>query len=213
MKRPNEIAYEFIKNRILEGIYHPSQKLIENDLAIEIGVSRNTVKKALLKLEQENLVVLEKNKGATIKSFTLDEINNYLKIREVLEGLIAADAAMNISDADIEELEAIVEEMHLNLVQQNFDEYSNGNLKFHDVIYRASNNKQAVEMVKIIKQQLKRVQFRTILVPGRNENSFKEHSDILSALRNREVELSEHLVKKHVGNVRQTILNNYNVLI
>ncbi|MGM9944153.1 MAG: GntR family transcriptional regulator [Lysinibacillus sp.] len=212
MKRPAEIAYDFIKERILEGIYYPSQKLIENDLALEIGVSRNTVKKALLKLEQENLIVMENNKGATIKAFTLDEINNYLKIREVLEGLIAADAAANITAEDILELEAILQEMRSNLAQQQFDAYSQGNLKFHEIIYRASNNQQAVDLVKIIKQQLKRLQFRTILVPGRNENSLKEHSDILSALRNHEVELSEHLVKKHVANVRETILQNYNVL-
>lgn len=213
MKRPAEIAYDFIKERILEGVYFPSQKLIENDLAIEIGVSRNTVKKALLKLEQENLIVLENNKGATIKAFTIEEIVNYLKIREVLEGLIAADAAAKISDESITKLERILEEMRNNLLMGNFDAYSNGNLKFHEVIYNASNNQQAVELVKMIKQQLKRLQFRTILVPGRNENSFKEHSDILSALRNREVELSEHLVKKHVANVRTTIVNNYNVLI
>lgn len=213
MKRPAEIAYDFIKERILEGIYYPSQKLIENDLALEIGVSRNTVKKALLKLEQENLIVMENNKGATIKAFTLDEISNYLKIREALEGLIAADAAANITTADVLELEGIVEDMRNNLAQHQFDAYSQCNLKFHEIIYRASNNQQAVDLVKIIKQQLKRLQFRTILVPGRNENSLKEHSDILGALRNREVELSEHLVKKHVANVRETILQNYNVLI
>jgi len=210
--RPTEIAYKFIKERILEGVYMPSQKLIEVDLANHIGVSRNTVKKALLKLEQENLIVMEKNKGASIKAFTKEEINNYLRIREVLEGLIAADAARNMSDEWIKELESVLEEMRENLQQQKFDEYSNGNLKFHDIIYRASKNQQAVDMVKIIKQQLKRLQFRTILVPGRNESSFKEHSDILSVLRNREVELSEHLVKKHVANVRKTILDHYNVL-
>ena len=84
MKRPAEIAYDFIKERILEGVYYPSQKLIENDLSLEIGVSRNTVKKALLKLEQENLIVMENNKGATIKAFTLDEINNYFKITQTI---------------------------------------------------------------------------------------------------------------------------------
>lgn len=213
MKRPAEIAYEFIKDRILDGVYFPSQKLIENDLALEIGVSRNTVKKALLKLEQENLIVMENNKGATIKAFTIEEIQNYLKIREVLEGLIAADAAAKITDEEIAKLEEILEQMRTDLAEGNFDAYSQGNLKFHDVIYQASNNKQAVELVKIIKQQLKRLQFRTILVPGRNESSFKEHSDILSSLRNREVELSERLVKKHVANVRETIVQHYNVLI
>ncbi|KYG91003.1 MULTISPECIES: GntR family transcriptional regulator [Metasolibacillus] len=213
MKRPSEIAYELIKERILEGIYQPSQKLIENDLAIEIGVSRNTVKKALLKLEQENLVLLENNKGATIKSFTLDEIRNYLKIREVLEGLIAADAAINISDMDLAFLESILQEMKDNLHAHQFDAYSKKNLLFHDCIYKASNNQQAVEMVRIIKQQLKRLQFKTILVPGRNESSLKEHERILKALRNRDAEGAEKEIKAHVANIRHTIENNYNVLM
>lgn len=213
MRRPAEIAYEFMKERILDGVYHPSQKLIEQELAEEIGVSRNTVKKALLKLEQENLVVLEKNKGATIKSFSLDEISNYLKIREVLEGLIAADAAKNMTDEDIARLETILSEMKHNLQTMQFDAYSQGNLNFHDVIYDASNNQQAVEMVRIIKQQLKRVHFKTILVPGRNENSFEEHDAILTALRSRDAALAEIQLKKHVANVRHTIIEHYNVLM
>lgn len=213
LRRSAEIAYEFMKERILDGVYHPSQKLIEQELAEEIGVSRNTVKKALLKLEQENLVVLEKNKGATIKSFSLDEISNYLKIREVLEGLIAADAAKNMTDEDIARLETILSEMKHNLQTMQFDAYSQGNLNFHDVIYDASNNQQAVEMVRIIKQQLKRVHFKTILVPGRNENSFEEHDAILTALRSRDAALAEIQLKKHVANVRHTIIEHYNVLM
>lgn len=213
MKRPTEIAYEFIKERILEGIYQPSQKLIENDLSVEIGVSRNTVKKALLKLEQENLVVLEKNKGATIKSFSLDEINNFLKIREVLEGLIALGAAENITEEDLLRLDAILVEMKNHLQNKNFDSYSKCNLNFHDVIYNASNNQQAVDLVKIIKQQLKRLQFKTLLVPGRNENSLEEHANILKALQNRDAVLAEKYLKQHVANVRHTILNNYKVLV
>jgi DNA-binding GntR family transcriptional regulator len=213
LKRPAEIAYEFVKERILDGVFQPSQKLIENDLALEIGVSRNTVKKALLKLEQENLVVLENNKGATIKSFSLDEISNYLKIREVLEGLIAADAAEKITDADITKLETILDEMAQHLKMHQFDAYSQGNLQFHDVIYRAANNQQAVDLVRIIRQQLKRVQFKTILVPGRNENSFEEHKAIFHALRNRDAKQAELELKKHVSNVRLTIVNHYNVLM
>ncbi|MFJ7738726.1 GntR family transcriptional regulator [Lysinibacillus sp. NPDC097287] len=213
MKRPTEIAYEFIKVRILEGTYHPSQKLIENDLALEIGVSRNTVKKALLKLEQENLVMLEKNKGATIKSFNLREIVNYLKIREVLEGLIGSSAASNIKDEDIEQLEQILENMKDYLRKNNFDGYSECNLQFHEIIYNASENEQAVDIVKIIKQQLKRLQIKTILVPGRNNDSLMEHANILEALRERNPEKIEKQLKEHVANVRSTIENNYSFLM
>ena len=213
MKRPAEIAYEYIKDRILEGTYHPSQKLIENDLALEIGVSRNTVMKALLKLEQENLVVLEKNKGATIKSFSLQEIVNYLKIREVLEGLIGYSAASNITEEDIGRLEQIVGDMKEFVKENNFDAYSGQNLKFHEVIYNASDNEQAVDMVKIIKQQLKRLQIKTLLVPGRNDRSLQEHTNILEALRERDPDKVERYLKEHVANVRSTIENNYSFLM
>ena len=213
MKRPAEIAYEYIKERILEGIYHPSQKLIENDLALEIGVSRNTVMKALLKLEQENLIVLEKNKGATIKSFSLREIINYLKIREVLEGLIGYSAAENITNEEIEKLEDILQNMKEFLKDNNFDGYSSQNLLFHEIIYNASDNEQATAMVKIIKQQLKRLQIKTLLVPGRNEHSFLEHTNILEALRERDPQKVEERIKVHVANIRNTIERNYSFLM
>lgn len=213
MKRPAEIAYEYIKERILEGTFHPSQKLIENDLAIEIGVSRNTVMKALLKLEQENLVVLEKNKGATIKSFSLREIINYLKIREVLEGLIGFSAAENITNEDLEQLEHILQNMKEFLKQNDFDGYSGQNLLFHEIIYNASDNEQAIAMVKIIKQQLKRLQIKTLLVPGRNEHSFLEHSNILKALQERDPHKVEEKLKEHVANIRNTIDHNYSFLM
>lgn len=212
MKRPVEIAYDYIKERILDGTYSPSQKLVEHELAETISVSRNTLKKALLLLAQENLVTLEKNKGATIKAFTLEEINNYLRIREVLEGLIAADAAKNITQSKIEELERIYESMEHNLRNGDYESYSQCNLAFHEVIYEAANNSQAVDMVKMIKQQLKKLQVRTILVPGRKETSLQEHKNILNALRDRNVALSEKYLKEHVDNVRLTIVSHFNVL-
>jgi DNA-binding GntR family transcriptional regulator len=191
----------------------PSQKLVESELSELIGVSRNTIKKALLKLEQENLVSLEENKGATIKSFTLDEIINYLEIREVLEGLIAKSAALNISDAKLLQLEETVEKMKEHLEMNRFDEYSKCNHLFHNIIYESSTNIQAVDMVNKIKTQLQRLRIKTILVPGRTKESFKEHQKILNALNARDEKWAEDAVKYHVSNVRKTIVENYSFLV
>ncbi|MBM7651042.1 GntR family transcriptional regulator [Neobacillus cucumis] len=213
MSRPTEVAYQFIKQKIMDGIFMPSQKLVESDLSELIGVSRNTIKKALLKLEQENLVTLEENKGATIKSFSLNEIINYLEIREVLEGLIAKTAAINISDSDLIQLEETVERMKEHLNNNRFDEYSKSNLLFHNIIYEASTNEQAVEMVNKIKTQLQRLRIKTILVPGRTQESFKEHQKILNALKSKDGKWAEDAVKFHVSNVRKTIVENYSFLV
>jgi DNA-binding GntR family transcriptional regulator len=213
MSRPTEVAYQFMKEKIMDGTYKPSQKLIESELSELIGVSRNTIKKALLKLEQENLVSLEENKGATIKSFTLDEIINYLEIREVLEGLIAKTAALNISDSKLMKLDETLEKMKEHLTHNRYDEYSKCNLQFHDIIYESSTNQQAVDMVKKIKTQLKRLQLKTILVPGRTNDSIKEHQKILNALKAKDEIWARDAVMFHVSKVRHTIIENYTFLI
>ncbi|PGV52466.1 GntR family transcriptional regulator [Bacillus sp. AFS037270] len=213
MSRPTEVAYQFIRQKIMDGTFMPSQKLVESELSELIGVSRNTIKKALLKLEQENLVSLEENKGATIKSFTLDEIINYLEIREVLEGLIAKSAALNISDAKLLQLEETLEKMKEHLDNNRFDEYSKCNHLFHNIIYESSTNSQAVDMVNKIKTQLQRLRFKTILVPGRTQESFKEHQKILNALKEKDAKWAEDAVKFHVSNVRQTIVEHYSFLV
>ncbi|ALS21123.1 MULTISPECIES: GntR family transcriptional regulator [Paenibacillus] len=208
-----DIAFQYIKEKILTGVYKPSQKLTENQLAEAIGVSRNTIKKALMMLERENLVEVENNKGATIKSFTLEEVINYMEIREVLEGLVAKSAAKNISEADIKRLENILETMNSHIKENRFDEYSLLNREFHNVIYNASKNVQAISLINTIKTQLNRIHFKTILVPGRNQQSFIEHERILQALKSHNEKEAEEAIKNHVANVRQTIAQNYQYLL
>ena len=204
-----EMAYDYIRQRILNGEYHPSQKLIENRLAEEINVSRNTIKKALMMLERENLVEVAVNKGATIKAFTLNEMMNYLEIRGVLEGLIGRRAAVNITDNDLEFIEKVFVEMCDLIEENNFNEYSKKNSIFHQIIYRAANNPEAVKVIHTIKTQLSRLYFRTILIPGRKEQSINEHEAILRALQRRDPVKSEEALKKHVMNVRELIENNH----
>ncbi|SFL76628.1 DNA-binding transcriptional regulator, GntR family [Paenibacillus sp. 1_12] len=213
MNKPLETAYAFIRSKILDGTYGPSQKLTEVQLSEEIGVSRNTVIKALLKLEQENLISIEKNKGATIKAFNLQEVINYLEIREVLEGLAIRSAVSSITEEQLGSMEQILGEMSSLLQNNKFDAYSNLNKIFHNIIYSASHNRQAVEMINMIKTQLNRFHFKTILVPGRNHESFAEHNEIYNALMSRNELAAEKVIKEHVANVRRTIQENYQYLL
>jgi DNA-binding GntR family transcriptional regulator len=213
MSKQTDAAYQYIKQRILEGSYKPAQKLNESELAEAIGVSRNTVKKALLSLQQENLVQIEDNKGASVQSYTLEQVKNYLEIREVLEGLVARKAAGNISDEELNELEQVLARMHLCIQENKLDEYSRSNQDFHKVIYNTSKNDEAVEMITIIRTQLIRYHFRTILVPGRTQASYNDHLRIFEALKARDGKAAEEAVRDHIANVRVTIEKNYNYLI
>jgi DNA-binding GntR family transcriptional regulator len=212
MKNQTELAYEYIRERILDGTYRPAQRLVESQLSETIGVSRNTVKKALLKVEQENLVTIEENKGATIKSFTLDEVMNYLEIREVLEGLIAKKAAKSITSEKLDNLEKTLSEMKGFMEKFQYDEYSKLNKVFHGIINSASDNIQAVDMANAIKTQLIRYRFRTVLIPGRSQKSYMEHEQIFLALKNHDEKLAEECIRFHIASVREAIRENFTLL-
>ncbi|MFL2101591.1 GntR family transcriptional regulator [Desemzia sp. FAM 23989] len=213
MGLPVDTAYEFIKEKIMDGSYYPSQNLIENELANTLGISRSTIKKALLRLERENLVTLETNKGAKVKAFSLEEIINYLEIREVLEGAILRRTASTISDEDLKKLSELIDKMKNFARKNQLDDYSVCNKQFHEIIYTASTNQEAVALVKQIKTQLQRLHLKTNLIPGRFEQSLQEHQNIFTALKNRDGKAAQLAVTQHVEHLRDTIMTHYQRLV
>ncbi len=202
-----------MKEKIFDGTFRPSQKLIESQLAELIGVSRNTVQKALLKLEQENLVEIETNKGATIKAYTLDEIIHYLEILDVLESLVVKNATHHLAGDDMQQLETTVLQMEKCLDQNQLDEYTSLSMSFREIIYKAAKNQKAVELIRGIRSPLRRYQLRTMLLPGIKESSIKEHRKIYDALQKRDEQAVELAVRSDLAMVRESFLQNYQLLL
>ena len=205
-------VYDDLKQKIIKGIYKPSENLREVELATYYGVSRNTVKKALLMLEKDNYIVLEKNKGAKVKAYSKQEVLEFLEIRGVLEGFILKLTVPVITDSEINHLEEIVNEMKKRKDNRNLLEYSVKNQEFHQTIYSACPNKTLVDITVNLKNQMRKYNTKTILVPGRDEQSYSEHSAILDAIKNRNAELAEQLMQIHIENVRQTFKDNFDLL-
>lgn len=205
MARANEIAYEYIKKRLLNGQFRPAQRLVEAQLAADIQVSRNTVHKALLQLEQERLIVMETNKGATVLSLDVEEIQEYYEIRKSLEIIVVTSAATLMSNVELAKLHGILQKMKELSATGHYDEYSKCNIEFHNIIYESSKKPVAVEMIKTIKNQLIRFQFRTMMVPGRSDSSLQEHEALFEAIKNRDQEAAANAIARHMDNVSKTI--------
>jgi DNA-binding GntR family transcriptional regulator len=88
-----EVTYQRLKRDIMEGVYTPRQRLIETDIAPLLGVSRATLRAALLRLQHEGFVEIQPNRGAQVRAFSVEEATRILQVREVLEGLAAGLAA------------------------------------------------------------------------------------------------------------------------
>src|SRR3954470_8319334 len=133
-------AYQALKQGIIDGTYQPNQRLTEMELSQILGVSRPTARQALIRLEQEGLVVIQPNRGASVRSLTVPEALRTLRIREVLDGLAASLAAELATDDELAEMTAIVEQMETHVERNEMLDYSRLNGRLHTAILRAARD-------------------------------------------------------------------------
>ncbi len=205
--------YNQLKDAIQKGKYFPNEKLIETDLAEKYKTSRNTIRSVLSLLEKENLVTIEPHKGAKVTALVLNDIINILDLRAEIEGYIFKKVTPNLSKKDLNEMNNIYTKMRENLEEDSYQAHPQLNTAFHEVIYRKCDNTLAVDTVRDLKNRLSSYNFKTILIPGRTEETLQEHKAILDAVTKHDGELASKKVKEHIYSVRDTISNYSRLLI
>jgi DNA-binding GntR family transcriptional regulator len=204
-------VYDTLKQGILTGVYQPNQRLTEMDLAQELGVSRLTVRLALVQLQQDGLVVVQANRGASVRSVSVPQALRVLKMRSALEGVAASLAAESVTDAEVGEMERILDDMNA-LGETETLKYAGLSNRLHALILRAAHDEMLEVMLATLNHALVRYQHRTILVPGRRAQSLSEHIPLVAALKRHDAAEAEQLMRTHVLQIRQTLLDNASLL-
>ena len=207
-----EQIFNDLKEQIIKGVYPPAFSLTEVELAQKYGASRNTIKKCLMMLENEGLVCIERNKGAKVRVYSIDEVLEFLELREELEAFIIRNAVKSITDEQLQNMESLMKQMKQLLDQKDLLGYSQCNQEFHRFIYAACTNRTAVDVATQLKNQMRKYNSKTILVPGRDANSYSEHIKILEALRTRDEKAADLYMRIHIRNVYKTFQDNYALL-
>jgi DNA-binding GntR family transcriptional regulator len=200
-----EATYQRLKRDILEGVYTPRQRLIETEIAPGLGVSRATLRAALIRLQHEGFVEIQPNRGAQVRSFSVDEATRILQVREVLEGLAAALAAEKATPAQLAELHGMVVEMEHTLAADDLLGHLPLVGRFHQRIIEASGNEFIDQFLGMLRAPLIRHQFRVILVPGRKDESLAEHRDILTYLARHDAMGAERAMRRHIAQLRNSL--------
>ena len=200
-----EVTYQRLKRDIMEGVYTPRQRLIETDIAPILGVSRATLRAALLRLQHEGFVEIQPNRGAQVRAFSVDEATRILQVREVLEGLAAALAAEKATAAQLVELHDIVVEMENTLAADDLLGHLPLVGRFHERIIEMAGNEFIDQFLSTLRAPLIRHQFRVILVPGRKDESLAEHREILSYLTGRDAIGAECAMRRHLAALRNSL--------
>lgn len=189
----------------MNGVYMPHQRLIEAEVTQALGVSRTTLRAALIRLHEEGLVEIEVNRGARVRAFSLAEAVEILLVREVLEGLAAVIAIDRITPDDLQELRENVEQMKVALAADDVMRYAALNGRFHKIILEAAGHEIVSRFLGSLQYPLIRYQFGSILVPGRRDASLAEHQAILAALEAKDAVELERVARLHVANVREAV--------
>lgn len=194
-----------IRAGIVNGDYAPNQRLIEADLVDTYGASRAVIRSALVELAAEGLVDRLPNRGARVRSVSLDEAIEIVEVRIGLEGLCAAKAARQITDDEIDELRRLRADMLTAVSQGELMEYSRLNRVLDQRIGQISGHKTATAILNRLRAQAVRHQFRLSHQPGRASISAPEHAAIIDAITARDPELAEAATRAHLRSVIEAL--------
>jgi len=194
-----------LREAIVTGRFQPSERLVETEVARELGVGRSAVRTALVRLEHEGLVEHERYRGARVRLINAREAVEILEVRAVLEGLAARHAAAKATPGDVDDLRAILTEMRRRLDAGDLLGASNHNALLHGRILDISAHATVARLIATLKYQLVRFQYRTILLPGRSEHSFGEHQAIVDAVAAGDPDEAQAAMRTHLSHVAEAL--------
>jgi DNA-binding GntR family transcriptional regulator len=194
-------AYGALHAAIVAGRLSPGERLVEEELAERLGHSRGAVREALLRLGHEGLVVRERNRGARVRRFTLEEAVEILEARGALESLAAGYAALRRTQPEVGELRGHVAEMERLQRAGELLAMSERNAILHRRVLEISRHEVALDICSRLHSQVVRFQFRTVLAPGRSSKSLAEHGEIVAAIAAGDREGAEQAMRTHLTHV------------
>lgn len=179
-----EIVYEELRNLILTGKIKPGTRMMEIELAEDMGVSRTPIREAIRKLEKEGLVVIEPRKGAYASEVSVKDMEDILEVRANLEGLAAYLAAERMTDAEKKALDEVKEKFRQAVVEGNMADMISIDTKFHHMIVESSRNNHLIHMVEQLQELVLRFRYIYYKDFKRAEDMIPEHKRIYEEIAN-----------------------------
>ncbi|HUW64970.1 MAG TPA: GntR family transcriptional regulator [Spirochaetia bacterium] len=203
-----EIVFESLREAIIGGRLKPGERLMEAQLAEELGVSRTPVREAIRKLELEGFVAMLPRKGAYVSGISLKDIVDVFEIRAALEALAAGLAAERITEEELDQMERYLLKASEASDEDNLSAFVAVDTGFHELIYKASRNQRLFQIVTLLQEQVQRFRTVSLSQPGRFKDAIEEHRQIIEAISERNVELAQSLAKEHIENAEQSMLQS-----
>jgi len=195
-----DVVFNTLREAILRGDLKPGERLMEIQLASQLGVSRTPIREAIRMLEQEGLAVTMPRKGAEVAKMTLKGMEDVLEIRAALDELACQLACERMTEEQLSRLEDKKVIFEKSLQTANVKVIAEADVNFHDVIYEATGNPKLVNMLNNLREQIYRYRIEYLKNADNYPILINEHEAIYQSLRNRNKEDAKAAIAIHVEN-------------
>ncbi|KML43564.1 GntR family transcriptional regulator [Cytobacillus firmus] len=200
-----EHAYLYLKKLILEGEYQAGDRLVERELAAKLNISRTPIREALFRLESQGFVKTVPRKGVVISNISEDEVLEVFTILSSLEVLAVKLAAQRMDSSTQQELDLKIKEL-IELSEQDEENFNSEHIQMNRLINKASKSPKLYEILSGLIDFIHMAANMGYETPGRRKDSLKEHIDIMKALRDKDAEIAEYLMRIHIENSKKAYM-------
>jgi DNA-binding GntR family transcriptional regulator len=189
-----------LRQAITSGRYEPGDRLVEGDLARQLGTSRGPIRDALRTLEREGLVVSYPYRGTVVADVSQEEIERVLlPIRIIVERFACRRALAHVSDTDLELLEVLVSEMRLAGERGDAEALADADLRFHEYLIGLSGQSHCLQLWRTVQPRV-RAYFR-LDAPGHHDahEVARQHQLLVDVLRTSDPESLDKAIREHIN--------------
>jgi DNA-binding GntR family transcriptional regulator len=191
-------AYQILKAMIIERQLLPGDKIPQERLAEDLGISRTPLVNALKLLEQDKLVQSVPRRGFFVRHFNKREMISIFELREVLEGLAARRAAQNITDPEVVRLKGFFRQFRGLKSITDIAAYAREDRQFHTFLLDVS----AKEFLRSILETYNIISYSYQFISEdglvqRPDDTLRDHTEIIDAISRRDPEAAERLMREH----------------
>lgn len=198
-----------IREMIRSGDLRRGQKIDEKSLSESMGVSRTPIREALRILHSEGLIHLMPQRGAWVSQPRIEDIQDMFDVMSTLEGMCARLAAEKITPQALKKIETLHERLEKHYRAWDHKGYLDNNEEFHLFIQELAGNKVLNETIKGLRRKILLYRHEQLYHLDRFHESIAEHRQIMDALRNKDVELAETFMKRHLLNQGKALFEVY----
>lgn len=201
-----EVVYESLRKTLIESKIPIGERFIEKEYSDRLNISRTPVRESLKQLESEGLVKYIPRTGVVVNRITKEDVIEIYKIRSSLELLVATEAMKYIKQSDVDRIFKLLDETEIANKENNTVEVTRLFSIFNMELYELSKMKILPTMISNLNSYLHRFRAISIDDPIRREKAISEHRQIIKSIVNKDRDLAEMIIKKHLYDSLDVVL-------